>query len=341
MEGIQEQPPFVLSPNFTNRISLNDLQTAASNQIAALMQQSLTLDGISTDLRTLITSYNAQKSYLGYAAQWYGEKNWWLQIILIIVAAGIVNLLFLPAIISLALSALVSFLLLNHHKVSQEHDRLISEDLVNQNESVQEMQQLLRTTKENLENNLLILCKMNQDMSNENIKLRHNVDAVTQQVAEQQNLNSSLRLTIAELQTQETQLNDQLSKLQEELVNYKSMIENGTLSLVRSNQTFSNTTASLIADSKELHQGTTEFCEVTQHLRRKVAGFPEIACAPEGSQSLMANGNRSSKSAYALKAAEQIQRRINGVNITDERFSALDNEIEQRSPHRSGNNFQS
>lgn len=336
MEDIQEQLPFPLAPNLATLLSLDDLQTAAANQIADLMQQSTTLDGISTDLSILITRYNAQKSYLGYAAQWYGEKSWWLQITLIIVAAGIANLLYLPAIISLALSLVVSFLLLNHHQVSNEHDRLISEDLVNQNESVQEMQGLLLNTKENLENNLLILCKMNQDMGRENIRLRHNVDAVTQQVEEQKSLNSSLKLTIEDLQTQEIQLNEQLSTLQEELINYKSMIENGTLAFARNDRTLRQTTASLVADSEKFHAGATKFCTVTEQLNRKVAGFPEMTTVSPSSQSWLANENSSSKSAKALQAYQRLQSRMGEVDITDAQLSTLDQEIEHRSPPRKG-----
>ena len=334
MENIQEQGPFPLAPSLTTLLSLDELQTAATSQIAALMQQSTSLDSLSADLNILITRYNAQKSYLGYAAQWYGEKSWWLQITLIIVAAGIANLLYLPAITSLALSLVVSFLLLNHHQVSQEHDRLISEDLVNQNASVQQMQQLLLTTKDNLQSNLLILCKMNQDMCRENIRLHDNVDKVTQQVEEQKSLNSSLKLTIEDLQAQVILSNEQISAFQQELMNYKSMIEDGSLAFVTNNRTLGHITASLVTDSKKLREGATKFCTATDQLNRKVAAFPELTQVSPGSQSLLSNENRSSKSADALQGYARLQSRIGGVNITDEQVYALDNEIEYRSPQR-------
>ena len=123
--------------------TLEELKIAADQQIAVLSQQRAKLDDISTELQKLIAAYNAQKSLLGHAAHWYGEQIWWLKIIVSIVAAGIASLLYIPFIISMALSLTISFLLLDHHAVATVRDRLITEDLVAQNNSVQEMLGLL------------------------------------------------------------------------------------------------------------------------------------------------------------------------------------------------------
>ncbi len=148
---------------------LEKSKIAADLEIAVLGQQRAKLSGISTDLQQLIAAYNAQKSLLGHAAHWYGEQIWWLKIIVSIVAAGIAILLYIPCIISMALSLTISFLLLDHHAVATVRDRLITEDLVAQNNSVQEMLGLLNGTRENLEKGLAVLCQMNRKRSRKHI----------------------------------------------------------------------------------------------------------------------------------------------------------------------------
>ncbi len=237
MDAVNETAPILPS--------LDSLKAAALEQIMILSRQKETLQDISTDLNNLIIRYNAQKSYLGYAAHWYGELSWWFKLIVSSVVAGIATLLAVPWVISVALSLVSSFLLINHHQVTQTRDRLVCEDLHAQNVSVQTSLDLLNATKEELERSLQTLCQMNIDMGTENLRLRNNIDIVTQQAEGYKEKTVKLQKTIVELEENEHLLTTQLSAVQEKLSSYERMLEDGTLAFARNNMTFQASTLTL------------------------------------------------------------------------------------------------
>jgi hypothetical protein len=320
-----------LVPLVINLPSLEELKAAAERQIAVLNQQKTKLDGIATDLKALIERYNAQKSYLGHAAHWYGEQEWWLKLTVTIVAAGIGILLYIPAIISIALSLAFSFLLIDHYNVASTRDRLISEDLVAQNHSVETMLNLLNGTRENLEKGLKSLCKMNQDMGAENIRLRQNVDTVTRQVEEVKVMNTSLQATIKNFEANEKKLNLQLIAMSEELKKYEDMVGDSTRSFTTNNAVFQKTTNLMVENSKELSTYTEQ---LQQHLRQFPAmpgsAHSSTHSSPEDSLSKQGTAN----SAIALRNAQNLQKEIKDVDTSDDYLSALESQAQSLSPPR-------
>lgn len=259
----------------TSLPSLETLQTQAKNHIANLLLQRRKLGDISTQVTDLINRYNAHKSYLGQAAYWYGEQNWWLQIIIGVLAAGIAILLYIPTIISIALTLVASFLLLNHHHVSKQRDQLISRDLHAQNQSVQAMIQDLEIAKTNLEEKLTVLCKMNQDMCSENIKLRTNIAEVGRQVQIYKKLSEEQIATIQALQSKEQLLNTQLEELQSHLTQYKEMVENSAGDFIQNNAQFKLLTEQLTQDSLQLKQVTSDIVSSSRILGNSLTSSPE------------------------------------------------------------------
>jgi|GEM_PF-5264582 len=309
--------------------TLEELKIAADLQIAVLGQQRAKLDGISTDLQQLIAAYNAQKSLLGHAAQWYGEQIWWLKIIVSIVAAGIAILLYIPFIISMALSLTISFLLLDHHAVATVRDRLITEDLVAQNNSVQEMLGLLNGTRENLEKGLAVLCQMNQEMGVENLKLRDNVDSVTRQVNEYKAINVTLNQTIKTLHENEERLNLQLTTLSEQLAQYEDIVASGSHSFAADNQKFEETTAALQADRKQLEKVANQ---LSHHLNQTGRGLSSSAySSPEDIHTPNA------ETTSALRDSKELQKKIDDLDLdfTDDYFSLLESQTKGVSPAKS------
>lgn len=322
METLEELVPLVINPP-----SLEELKAAAERQIAVLNQQKTKLDGIATDLKDLIERYNAQKSYLGHAAHWYGEQEWWLKLTVTIVAAGIGILLYIPTIISIALSLAFSFLLIDHYNVASTRDRLISEDLVAQNHSVETMLNLLNGTRENLEKGLKSLCKMNQEMGTENMRLRQNVDIVTRQVEEVKVINTNLQTTIKKFEANEQRLNLQLIAMSEELKKYEDMVGDSTRSFATSNAVFQKTTHAMVENSKELSTYTQQ---LQQHLRQFPAMPGSAHSSPEDSSSKQVAEN----SAMALRNAQRLQKEINDFDTSDDYLSALESQAQSLSPPR-------
>ena len=306
--------------------TLEELKLAADQQIAVLSQQRAKLDGISTDLQQLIAAYNAQKSLLGHAAQWYGEQIWWLKIIVSIVAAGIAILLYIPFIISMALSLTISFLLLDHHAVATVRDRLITEDLVAQNNSVQEMLGLLNGTRENLEKGLAVLCQMNQEMGVENLRLRDNVDSVTRQVNEYKAINVSLNQTIKTLQENEELLNLQLANLSEQLAQYDEIVASGSQSFAEDSQQFKKTTESLQENSKQLQTVTNQ---LSLHLKQTDR---DLVSSTYSSPDDMHTPNAATTS--ALRDSTELQKKIDDLDPTDDYLSLLESQTNGVSPQR-------
>ncbi|MEI6093903.1 MAG: hypothetical protein WCR08_00330 [Gammaproteobacteria bacterium] len=308
--------------------TLEELKLAADQQIAVLSQQRAKLDDISTELQKLIAAYNAQKSLLGHAAHWYGEQIWWLKIIVSIVAAGIAILLYIPFIISMALSLTISFLLLDHHAVATVRDLLITEDLVAQNNSVQEMLGLLNGTRENLEKGLAVLCQMNQEMGVENLRLRDNVDSVTRQVNEYKAINVSLNQTIKTLHENEEHLNIQLTTLSKQLAQYEDIVASGSNSFAADNQKFKKTTAALQADSKQLEKVANQ---LSHHLNQTGRGLSSSAySSPEDIHTPNA------ETTSALRDSKELQKTIDGLDLdfTDDYLSLLESQTNGVSPQR-------
>ena len=250
MIGVQERPSVLPS--------LENLQAQTAAQIAGLLLQKQKLGDVSTQVASLIARYNAQKSYFGRAAYWYGEQVWWLQLTLSILAAGIAILLYIPTIISIAISLATSFLLIQHHHIAQQRDQLISRDLNAQNEAVQTMMQDLETAKIGLEEKLLVLCKMNQTLGDENMRLRNTVSVVKAEVETYKSLSEEQVRTIEDLKEKETRLNTQLDELQTHLTQYKELVEHGASTFTQNNERFTQLTAQLQTDSKKLRECTAD-----------------------------------------------------------------------------------
>lgn len=286
-QSVADRHTFNVTPEkaVSSLTSLEALQQEASLQIANLLLQKRKLGDISTQVNNLITRYNAQKSYLGYAAQWYGEQVWWLQIALSTVATGIAIILYVPTIISIALSLAASFLLINHHQVSQERDRLISRDLNSQNNAVQTMLTELETAKKKLEENLEVLCKLNQDMCNDNIKLRNTVATVTEKSKEFESRIESQAQQILTLQDNEQLLSQQLKDLEIQFTQYKDMLEESAKAFVQNNQEFGKATAQMTVDSVELRNVTANIVSSTT---RSYSNTSSLNSSPDGNQAKLA-----------------------------------------------------
>lgn len=256
--------------------SIEVLQAAAQEQIRVLIEQKSSLENISTDLSDLIQRYNAQKSYLGHAAYWYGEQEWWVKIVVSTLAAAVTNLLLLPAILSMALSLVASFLLQNHYQVSKERDQMICKDLQEQNDSVQVSLLLLNTTKENLEQSLQTLCQMNIDMGKENIKLRENITTLTLQADQYKSTTNQLQSTIHELQSKEHTLSYQISIIEAQLRNYAKMLEEGTLQFTTANNDFRTATDALTISADQLRTVTSQFSMDTEECSRTLEALHRV-----------------------------------------------------------------
>lgn len=246
--------------------SLDDLKATTYAQILALSERKEGLQKISTDITDLIARYNAQKSYLGHAAHWYGELNWWLKIIVSTVAVGVAILLTVPWVISIALSLVASFLLMNHYEVTQARNRLICTDLNEQNKSVQSSLDLLNDTKKKLEKSLESLCKLTIEMGAENQKLRTNVDAITQKSEEYQKKTIQLESTIQALQEKNELLSTQVFEAQNQLNNYGSMLINGTLIYTNANASLQKTAAETKNLVKKMSSVSDKFAEAVNTL---------------------------------------------------------------------------
>lgn len=284
MKSVIESPTFPSSvtpkKEASSLPSLEILQKEAALQIANLLVQRTKLGDISTKVSDLITRYNAQKSYLGYAAQWYGEQVWWLQIAVSTVATGIAIVLYVPTIISIALSIVASFLLINHHQVSQERDRLISRDLNSQNQAVQTMLTDLETAKKKLEDNLTKLCELNIKMDTEIIQLRDNVAKVTQKSKEFEALSENQAQQISALEAKEKLLNQQLKDLEIQFTLYKDIVESSSKSFEQNNQDFSVATAQMGEHSKTLQEVTSHIVSTTA-----ISSNSSLNSTPDNSQS--------------------------------------------------------
>lgn len=314
-------------------VDLNHLKQKTREQIGVLSQQSATLDGISTDLKTLITRYNAQKSYLGYAAQWYGEQEWWLQITVSIIGAGIGTLLYIPFIISVALSCVVSFLLLEHYQFTTVRDQLIITDLERQNSFVETIKGLLLNTKASLEDNLAIVWQMAERMNEENGQLKASNAAMSQEVETYKELTKNLQASVTSLQEKEATFRLQITGLQEELEKSKALIESGTAALSQSSAEFQSATASLLADATTLRQETAGFAAAAQQLRQTVSSssspprFPVTSFHPSPTSD--DEYERDQRTATALRTAEQLGDDIDdldleqGIARTEEQFLHL------------------
>lgn len=232
--------------------SLEALKLEATKQIANLLTQKQGLSNILTKVNTLIERYNAQKSYLGYASHWYGEQVWWMQIAVSIIAAGVAMILYIPTIISIALSLVTSFLLINHHHSTKERDRLISQDLESQNQAVKTMLTQLEATKRTLEGNIKSLCELHQKMCDQNIELRTTLSGVTAQAAEFKELSTKQSQQIKELQEKEQALYQQLEALQTEFSQYQKIVQESSEQFVQENQSFSETAANLRKTTESL-----------------------------------------------------------------------------------------
>ena len=251
MDQLREQP--------TTLPSLDTLKAATYAQILALSERKEGLQKISTNITDLIARYNAQKSYLGHASYWYGELDWWLRLIVSTVAAGVAILLTVPWVISIALSLVASFLLMNHYEVTQARDRLICTDLNEQNISVQTSLEHLNDTKKELEKSLESLCKLTMAMGEENQKLRINVDVITHQAEEYRSTTIHLQSQIEELQEKNTQLSIQVSDAQKQVSDYADMLKDGTLTYTRMNAELEQTVAETQVHITEILDAAARF----------------------------------------------------------------------------------
>lgn len=322
------QAPLVDTPTFLSNTeltpqklvsslpSLEELQKEASLQIANLLLQKRKLGDISTKVNNLITRYNAQKSYLGYAAQWYGEQVWWLQIAVSTVATGIAIILYVPTIISIALSLVASFLLINHHQVSQERDRLISRDLNSQNQAVQTMLTKLETAKKKLEENLEILCKLNQAMCGDNIKLRNTVVTVTEKSKELEIFIESQAQQISTLQANEQLLSQQLKDLELQFTQYKDLVEESAKSFAQNNQEFGAVTARMTVHSEELRNVTANIVSST-------------TVTYSNSSSLNSSPDNGHQTKLVLEQADE---KLSGPIVSEDYIKELDKQVKLLTP---------
>lgn len=206
------------------------------------------------NLQGLMTQYHARKSLLGQVAYWYGELQWWMRILVSVAVTGIATLLFVPVIISIALSFAISFFLMNHYNLSKERDHLIAEDLQAQAVSVRQLIDLLHKTCDNLEQGLTLLTKINQDMGQENECLQEKLLALSQQVNEYESLNTHLKATIETLELNQNMLAANLNSLTDELDQYKVIAGKGSASLGESALSMHQVTESLKANAERLGQ---------------------------------------------------------------------------------------
>ena len=241
---------------------INYFNDAACAQISALLERKEDLQKISTDITDLIARYNQQKSYLGHAAHWYGELNWWFRIIVSTVAAGVAIVLTVPWVISIALSFVASCLLMNHYEVTHTRDRLIYTDLNEQNTSVQNSLSLLNNTKIQLEISLESLHKLYNAMKEENQKLCINVDAITQQSAEYRNKTIQLESTIEGLIQKNELLSAQFSEASEQLRRNVCMLEDGTSAFAMANDSLKKDAKYTEQQLEKAREASEKFVEI-------------------------------------------------------------------------------
>lgn len=305
--------------------SLEDLKAAANRQILILSEQKNKLDGIHTDLEQLIQKYNAQKSYFGHAAHWYGEQEWWLKLTVTLLIAGIGSLLYIPVIISIALSLTLSFLLIEHDTVAKERDRLITEDLTAQNRSVEVMLGLLNGTRENLEKGLTSLCEMNLRMGEENTRLRTQVDTVTHQVATVTELNENLQAIIQSLQANELEMTRQLRDMEKALKKYEQMLSEGTRSFATSNQLFQTTTDAMRVNSEVLDH-------FTKQVGKQVSLFPSTPNSGYSSTRSSPDDQNVTASSLAIRKAQRLLQ--DGTDPSEQEIANLTDKVQAMSPLR-------
>ncbi len=304
--------------------ALETLQNEALRQILALNQQEDSLRNYSTNVIQLIQRYNAKKSYLGYAAHWYGEQTWWLKIVASIVFTGVAILLSIPTIISIVLSLVIPFLLINHNQVTQERDQLISHDLEAQNASVEHSVNLLNTTKTELQKTLQVLCTMNLEMTQDNIRLRDNLKKAECNLQEYQKNSVILEENIELLKAKEATLIAQLGTLSQEFAEYQSMIQTSASSFVKHEYEVGLTTTSLQQDSQNLSAITRRLQEGVTHL----SSLSELPISAKGSpEALDKEGNLDTSLIEEARLANQrAQNLLAGYNSEAEnsRVGALE-----------------
>jgi hypothetical protein len=321
----------ILRPILNPTLSLEIIEKNARAQIANLVEQETSLDAISINLQALIEQYNAQKSYWGYATHWYGEQIWWLQLSITILAAGVAYLLYVPAVMSIALSLAVSFLLLDDGNTMQARDRLVIDDLKDQENSVQEIKGLLTIAKNNLEEKLQTLCHMHKEMTAQNVRLNTQIATMTTEVEKYKDLNTTLTLSVNNLTASETQLRAHLALVEQELENNKLLLIAAQEALTKTNQKAQETTNALQKDSQDLSESTQNFKSMTTRLNQHLNAFPDIS-----STATSTTTTPDGKNDKALREAAAVSQQFN-VNDMDDEISALDQLYQQHSPQRVGN----
>ena len=283
--------------------ALDELRLKANQQIEKLNLQSSELKTRSSYLQSLIKTQLKEQSLLGQVAYWYGEKNWFLKLVISISVACLATLISIPLIISMALSLIVFYLLIDYHSVCKEQHSLVYENLEKQNKLVENMLQFLQNIALDLNKSLNVLCEMNENFRLENEKLSQQIAIFTEQINQSEALNQELQKIIDDLKHQAA-LND--LKMSEQLKEFTDTVD----SLKRDSLNFGENIKSRTQDYEGLEK-------LTRALETSLDAVQETSFSEKSSE----------LSQHTLESAKKINEIVKGHVSSNGFFTKLQEEI--------------
>ncbi|PJD91465.1 MAG: hypothetical protein CK424_06530 [Legionella sp.] len=240
--------------------ALDILQTNAESEIRTLGQQYQSLNTYTQDMDLLIQRYNAKKSFLGYATHWYGEKTWWMKLIVSTVLIGVGILCQISFVSSCLISMALSFFFIEHHSKSKERNDIIAKDLRDQKRSLQNSLTYIRTTQEDFKKITLPLIDMNRQMRTVQEDLQEEISRAKNYLNQAEDTAKTLQIQVESFQQSQAELKTQLAEATQMLHTYHQIIAGGATSFSQTSQSFS-------ATNKDFSKEVQKFQEIIKGMK--------------------------------------------------------------------------
>ncbi|MCR9192747.1 MAG: hypothetical protein NXI01_08850 [Gammaproteobacteria bacterium] len=163
------------------------------------------------DARELVGAYNAHKSTLGLAVDWYGRQALWTKVVMGVALVTIASLFHISIIITSLCYIGTGYLLQNHYEDSQVRDGLIFDDLKDLNESVASSIGFLDSSRATCENTTGVLYELGTQVANEFTSLSSKSASLEVNIGE-------LSIVVAELSKAKEQQVEIIAELETSLV---------------------------------------------------------------------------------------------------------------------------
>lgn len=308
--------------------TINHLKELSDNEIIRLNNERKVIESVHSNLDLLIKRYNIEKSYFGQISHWYGSRPWWAKILLLIaiitIGIGLGFACHIPITLSLTTGIIYfscTFLLTNHYKITKKQTKLLCEDIIELEKSLETSVKHFNCINENIKKILTDLHTINSQLLTELQKFTNEVTILTNKVSEYKKI-------IEELNKTKNKIITATDNIANEINNNITQYKQCCATITNTAQTVNDISNNLTKTNTYLSNETTMLHDIVIKYQAKLEFITNIAhkmtlIAPETPKNLD-NSNKNSQT--------QIQKKPDTINNTYSSKSRTDdNDSEKKS----------